>query len=384
VDRLRHQAAELAEQAAAARAAAAEAAEAHASLRRAAAELDEPFSDADPGSDGSDQAPRATKAPLPHSPGGSDMELSGGSGDEGRRGLIKSAYPPSTAAAGAGSPAASPLPAAATSRLSRPRRVKGKGKVRGQGPAGGGGGGGRQWDDAEVAAAYAELQAQAAEMGAMKAAVDFEAVLRASTLQGQIECLHRELQERERVIQGLAAEQTRLRRERYARFSAAVSAADAQLGPIYGRLTGGRGSASCSCVPDETAAFTQGLSLRVMPDPATGWRPLASLSGGQRALASLALCFALQAALPCPFYFFDEVDAALDSLHAARVADFLGDSARARGGGAGGAGGAAPPPQYCVVSHRPAVQQAADMLVGVCCAALGEGSTATTVLAQDE
>jgi len=44
------------------------------------------------------------------------------------------------------------------------------------------------------------------------------------------------------------------------------------------------------------------------------WRPFASLSGGQHALATLALCFALQAAAPSPFYFFDEIDCALDTV----------------------------------------------------------------------
>ncbi|WIA31006.1 hypothetical protein OEZ86_001047 [Tetradesmus obliquus] len=40
------------------------------------------------------------------------------------------------------------------------------------------------------------------------------------------------------------------------------------------------------------------------------------LSGGQQALATLALSFALQALFPSPFCFFDEVDCALDSLAA--------------------------------------------------------------------
>lgn len=44
------------------------------------------------------------------------------------------------------------------------------------------------------------------------------------------------------------------------------------------------------------------------------WRPFAALSGGQQALATLALCFALQAAAPSPFYFFDEIDCALDTV----------------------------------------------------------------------
>ena len=53
------------------------------------------------------------------------------------------------------------------------------------------------------------------------------------------------------------------------------------------------------------------------------WRPLATLSGGQQALATLALLFAMQAAFPAPFYFFDEIDAALDSVTAMRVGSFI-------------------------------------------------------------
>ena len=37
------------------------------------------------------------------------------------------------------------------------------------------------------------------------------------------------------------------------------------------------------------------------------WRPFPTLSGGQQALATLALAFAMQSAFPSPFCFFDEV-----------------------------------------------------------------------------
>lgn len=37
------------------------------------------------------------------------------------------------------------------------------------------------------------------------------------------------------------------------------------------------------------------------------WRPFQQLSGGQQALLSAALAFALQATRPLPLYYFDEV-----------------------------------------------------------------------------
>lgn len=69
----------------------------------------------------------------------------------------------------------------------------------------------------------------------------------------------------------------------------------------------------CSYTEDRLAAFADGVTLHVRPDRQR-WRPFAALSGGQQALATLALCFALQAAFPAPFFFMDEVDASLDTV----------------------------------------------------------------------
>ncbi len=71
------------------------------------------------------------------------------------------------------------------------------------------------------------------------------------------------------------------------------------------------------------------------------WRPFPALSGGQQALATLALSFALQTAYPSPLYFFDEIDCMLDSTTAARVAEYIRSQACS---------------QYIVVSHKPQVE----------------------------
>lgn len=73
-------------------------------------------------------------------------------------------------------------------------------------------------------------------------------------------------------------------------------------------------------------------------------------AGGQQALATLALSFALQAAYPSPFYFFDEIDCALDTANAGRVAQYI----LAQGSA-----------QYLVVSHKPQVFEQASCLIGV-------------------
>ena len=77
-------------------------------------------------------------------------------------------------------------------------------------------------------------------------------------------------------------------------------------------------------------------------------RPFGSLSGGQQALATLALSLALQAAFPSPFYFFDEIDSALDTSNASRVAQYIASQKGA---------------QYLVVSHKPQVPFCSNQLL---------------------
>jgi structural maintenance of chromosome 3 (chondroitin sulfate proteoglycan 6) len=73
---------------------------------------------------------------------------------------------------------------------------------------------------------------------------------------------------------------------------------------------------------NEDRSFS-GLSLHVRFGPGEEIAQLKQLSGGQKALTALALIFAIQKCDPAPFYVFDEVDAALDCAHRARVGHFL-------------------------------------------------------------
>jgi chromosome segregation protein len=80
-------------------------------------------------------------------------------------------------------------------------------------------------------------------------------------------------------------------------------------------------------------------------------RRLSLLSGGERALAGLALAFAIFRARPSPFYVLDEVEAALDDVNLHRflrlLSDFRGSS------------------QLIVVTHQKRTMELADVLYGV-------------------
>jgi chromosome segregation ATPase len=139
---------------------------------------------------------------------------------------------------------------------------------------------------------------------------------------------------------------------RHAKVAALVTAANPPLTGYLSALSPGA-SAILQCPPTPTA-LEAGVGFSVRPD-VSGWRPGHHLSGGQAAVAALALAFALRNAaaevgsiLPSVL-FLDEPDAALDTTTAIRFADFL---CLQRG-------------QIVVVSHRPELWEAAQRLHGV-------------------
>ncbi len=75
------------------------------------------------------------------------------------------------------------------------------------------------------------------------------------------------------------------------------------------------------------------------------------LSGGERALTSIAALFALISVSPPPFLVLDEVDAALDEANTKRFADLVKDFSKKT--------------QFLVVTHNRATMEAADILYGI-------------------
>ncbi|KAK9844013.1 hypothetical protein WJX81_001928 [Elliptochloris bilobata] len=190
--------------------------------------------------------------------------------------------------------------------------------------------------------------------GALRA--DLDAALRLEALAGEAAAA-------EAALLRLEEQKRALQVEKYERFSGVLRTANAALAAIYRQLTGGQGDAYLAFADDRLLLFADGITLHVRPDQHR-WRPFGALSGGQKALSTLALLLALQAALPSPFYVFDEVDCSLDTAAAARVGAFLRAQTNA---------------QFIVVSHKAQVYEQADCIVGV--HTYQGASTAVTLLA---
>lgn len=75
------------------------------------------------------------------------------------------------------------------------------------------------------------------------------------------------------------------------------------------------------------------------------------LSGGQKALTSIALLFAILKVRTVPFCVLDEVEAALDEANVARYANYLKAFSSET--------------QFIVITHRKGTMEKADVLYGV-------------------
>ncbi len=76
-----------------------------------------------------------------------------------------------------------------------------------------------------------------------------------------------------------------------------------------------------------------------------------SMSGGEKSLTSLAFIFAIQLYEPAPFYFFDEVDAALDMTNSKKVGVLIKEMSKES--------------QFISITHNDSVLKVADQIVGV-------------------
>ncbi len=76
-----------------------------------------------------------------------------------------------------------------------------------------------------------------------------------------------------------------------------------------------------------------------------------SMSGGEKSLTSLAFIFSIQLFEPAPFYFFDEVDAALDMTNSRKVGELIKEMSKSS--------------QFISITHNDNIVKVADQILGV-------------------
>jgi len=135
---------------------------------------------------------------------------------------------------------------------------------------------------------------------------------------------------------------------------------------VYGELfPGGQGK---MWQTDPENLSETGIELAIQP-PGKKMMSLAALSGGERAMASAALIFALIRVRPSPFYLLDEVDAALDDENVDRFSKMVRHLASDS--------------QMIIVTHNKKTMELADRLYGVTMAEPGVSTLVSAVLERE-
>ncbi len=120
---------------------------------------------------------------------------------------------------------------------------------------------------------------------------------------------------------------------------------------------------------DPTDLLNTGVEIEAQPR-GKRLRKLTLLSGGETALISLAFLFAIFKTRPSPFYFLDEVEAALDDVNLHRflnmLREFKGDS------------------QLVVITHQKRTMEIADIIYGVSMQASGISRVVSQKLSDSE
>jgi len=120
---------------------------------------------------------------------------------------------------------------------------------------------------------------------------------------------------------------------------------------------------------DEENILEAGVEIIAQP-PGKKLQNINLLSGGEKALASLALLFAGFLLKPSPLCILDEADAPLDDINTVRFAQMIRDLSRDT--------------QFVVITHNRTTMEAADHLYGITMEEPGASKTISLQLSEVE
>jgi chromosome segregation protein len=159
-----------------------------------------------------------------------------------------------------------------------------------------------------------------------------------------LDAQHEDLAE---ALATLTAAIQKIDRETRTRFKETYEKVNEGLGAMFPRLFGG-GHAYLQLTDDDL--LSTGVSVMARP-PGKRNTSIHLLSGGEKALAAIALVFAIFELNPAPFCLLDEVDAPLDDVNAVRFSELVKDMSERV--------------QFIVVTHNKITMEIAQQLIGV-------------------
>ena len=204
------------------------------------------------------------------------------------------------------------------------------------------------FDPSQAPAAIASLRGKISQLGSINfnAFEDYENVMaRHEELSSQLEDLVKAKEDLEKLIAAMNADML-------GKFNVAFEQINQNFKKTFADLFGG-GNAELVLVdvdPEHTEELEKGVDI-VVKLPGKAQQNLHSLSGGEQALTSIAILFAILRLRPMPFSILDEIEAALDESNTILLANYLKKYSRDT--------------QFVVITHKKPVMELADELFGV-------------------
>ncbi|PAA92637.1 hypothetical protein BOX15_Mlig017759g1 [Macrostomum lignano] len=143
-----------------------------------------------------------------------------------------------------------------------------------------------------------------------------------------------------------------IKRRRYERFMTCFNSLADSIDPLYKSLSRNSGAQASLLPSNMEEPYLDEVQFQCVA-PGKRFQQMDSLSGGEKTLASLALLFAMHKYNPAPFFFLDEVDAALDNTNIGKVASFIKEYASTQC-------------QVIVISLKEEFYGRSDALIGIC------------------
>jgi len=139
-----------------------------------------------------------------------------------------------------------------------------------------------------------------------------------------------------------------LEQEKLKVFMNTFNAINSNFGFVFSKLSpGGEAKLSIECIEDP---FSDGIQILARPGEKK-WCLTQAMSGGEKTLTIIALILGIQMHVPSPYYILDEIDAALDDVNAALVAEMIKELSEKS--------------QFIIITHRDVTMARVDHLLGV-------------------
>ena len=178
--------------------------------------------------------------------------------------------------------------------------------------------------------------------------VDLDSVNKYKEVKARYDSMKTQIEDLNRARSELLGIIGRLEKEMTSAFSDAFNAINENFGRVFAELFGG-GNAEL-LLSDPENILESGIEIKAAP-PGKIIKNLMQLSGGEQSFVGVALFFAILQVNPTPFCILDEIEAALDEVNVARLAEYIKRYADGT--------------QFIMITHRRGTMEAANRLYGV-------------------